>query len=656
MFTEWLLAGLILLGALLLGRPWRTLYLLLPLCGLFLLLAAGGFYWQSRLRANESSQGRLHERLPTARTNDYVSSANCRACHPDQYASWHRSYHRTMTQPASPDVTRGEFNEVRLQFDGDDYHLQRRGNEFWAEMVDPDWRLVFALRQAAYERGESPNPPIQPEHRPKVWKQIDMLTGSHHMQAYWVAGDFGNQQYSFPFTYLFEDKRWVPRDEVFLKDPAGPRLLQIWNRNCIRCHATAALPLQSPSTHIFETELAELGIACEACHGPAYEHVKANQKPWRRYALHAAEKGDPTIVNPERLDSKRSSEVCGQCHSVKYIGDMEDYMAHGFRYRPGKKLDDDAPVVVRFAKVTSDARFPESVRQNPGQLGGTFWPDGMVRVSGREYSQLIESACFQRGELSCLSCHSMHKSDPDDQLALGKHGNQACLPCHEKYREKLTAHTHHAENSSGSLCYNCHMPHTTYGLLKAIRSHQISSPNAGSSFKTGRPNACNLCHLDKPLKWTSTNLAKWYGSPEPGLSEDHVKTSAAVLWMLRGDANQRALAAWHMGWQPAREISGTDWIPIHLAQLLTDPYSAVRYVAQRSLKQLPGFTQLHYDYLASPSEQQVLRDKTMNLAQSRIRALEGREAVLFNKDGTAQTNRVTALLKQRDDHSMELVE
>jgi hypothetical protein len=34
----------------------------------------------------------------------------------------------------------------------------------------------------------------------------------------------------------------------------------------------------------------------------------------------------------------------------------------------------------------------------------------------------------------------------------------------------VTAHTHHASNSSGNECYNCHMPHTTYGVLSAIRS------------------------------------------------------------------------------------------------------------------------------------------------------------------------------------------
>ena len=47
------------------------------------------------------------------------------------------------------------------------------------------------------------------------------------------------------------------------------------------------------------------------------------------------------------------------------------------------------------------------------------------------------------------------------------------------------------------------MTATTYGLVKAIRSHLIDSPTVESSLTTGRPNACNLCHLDRTLDWTA---------------------------------------------------------------------------------------------------------------------------------------------------------
>ena len=52
------------------------------------------------------------------------------------------------------------------------------------------------------------------------------------------------------------------------------------------------------------------------------------------------------------------------------------------------------------------------------------------------------------------------------------------------------------------------MPFTTYGLLKTIRSHQISNPSVQATLETGRPNACNLCHLDKTLEWTANALTR----------------------------------------------------------------------------------------------------------------------------------------------------
>jgi hypothetical protein len=145
------------------------------------------------------------------------------------------------------------------------------------------------------------------------------------------------------------------------------------------------------------------------------------------------------------------------------------------------------------------------------------------------------------------------------------------------------------------------MPHTTYGVLKAIRSHQVSSPRVADELATGRPNACNLCHLDKPLAWTANQLAHWSRQPLPDLSKDQTEVGDAVRLALAGDAGQRVLIAWHLGWEPALQASGSMWIPPVLGQLLDDPYAAVRCVAERSLKRLaPSLIPSGYDYTGSP--------------------------------------------------------
>ena len=133
------------------------------------------------------------------------------------------------------------------------------------------------------------------------------------------------------------------------------------------------------------------------------------------------------------------------------------------------------------------------------------------------------------------------------QVSAGMDGDEACLRCHEPLRADPAAHTRHAPESAGSRCYNCHMPYTSYGLLKAIRSHTVGSPSAAETVQLGRPNACNLCHLDKTLAWTAEALEEWYDLPAPPLRNGDRTVAAGLRWMLAGDAGLRALTAWSMG-------------------------------------------------------------------------------------------------------------
>jgi predicted CXXCH cytochrome family protein len=469
------------------------------------------------------------------------------------------------------------------------------------------------------------------------------------MQAYWVAGAFGNQQFSFPFTYLFEEERWVPRNDVFMLPPDSPSLQQVWNSNCIGCHATAGQPQQDPRSLVLNTRVAEYGISCESCHGPAQDHIRANSAPLRRYTLHRRATNDATITNPARVSAKKSSEICGQCHAARYNTKQGEWLMEGFDYWHRDDITTARPLSPGHELPTlNDPDNPEHAAKRRA-LSGYFWPDGMIRVSGREYNGLVETPCFQRGEMSCLSCHSMHRSNPDDQLARGMESNTACLQCHGNYERNLTQHTHHAANSAGSLCYNCHMPHTTYGLLKAIRSHQITSPSVKSSIDTGRPNACNLCHLDQTLAATARQLHAWYGQPIPRMDADFTNTPASAIWLLRGDAGQRALIAWHMGWDPAKQASGTNWLVPYLAETLDDPYSVVRYIGQRSLKRLPGQKRLAYDYIAPPATRSQVKSALLQRWDAGMLQAEENSKILLPQQ-------MSRLLQRRDHRPMELLE
>ena len=82
-------------------------------------------------------------------------------------------------------------------------------------------------------------------------------------------------------------------------------------------------------------------------------------------------------------------------------------------------------------------------------------------------------------------------------------------------------------------------------MLGVHRSHRVTIPRADISSKQGLPNACNLCHLDQSLAWTSRRLSEWYGHIESSADMDRYERSVAssLVRLLRGDAVQRAVAA-----------------------------------------------------------------------------------------------------------------
>ncbi|MCK5941975.1 MAG: hypothetical protein KAI24_08415, partial [Planctomycetes bacterium] len=91
----------------------------------------------------------------------HVGSATCRSCHPGEHASWHGSFHRTMTQVASRANVLPRFERLELDWFGEPVLLEWRGDRLWT----------------VFERGGG---------RPaRVERPIEQLTGSHHMQVFW---------------------------------------------------------------------------------------------------------------------------------------------------------------------------------------------------------------------------------------------------------------------------------------------------------------------------------------------------------------------------------------------------------------------------------------------------------------------------------------
>jgi predicted CXXCH cytochrome family protein len=593
---------------------------------------AGAITLSKRQQAQTKLAVERAQKTPMSdRGEGYVRSETCASCHPREHQTWFKSFHRTMTQVASPQTVLGKFDNVELEWAGSRYKLGQDADGLFVEMDDPLWR----------SRKRTPEQALGAV-SPRVKLRAGLLTGSHHMQVCWVSPNLGKTQFLLPFAWLNADQRWAPFDQTFLRDPALPHTLQIWNNNCVGCHTTAPRPLFDRKTGVAQSTTGELGIACEACHGAGKDHIDFHRSPLNRYGARFASakesRAESRLVNPARLDSKRSSEVCGQCHSIKFFPNSESWNHDGLAFRPGMELEKLAELVQPTDMRDQD--WVKAVASNPTFIRDRYWKDGMVRVSGREFNGLVESPCYKRGDLSCVSCHSLHNSDPNDQLAAHMQSNEACFQCHSKFRADLEKHTHHSAKSSGSLCYNCHMPFTTYGLLKGIRSHQITSPDASVAQDTGRPSACAGCHLDKSAASIAKSLNDWYGHKTPDFNDDEKHVPAAVLMALKGDAGQRAITAFAMGWDDAQKASGgSTWLAPYLAQLMDDPYPAVRYIAHRSLRTLPEFKNFAFDFSPDPARRPPIAPQIQQTSKPNIDA-----------------EKYAALLKARDNTSMNLQE
>ncbi|HEY2369780.1 MAG TPA: ammonia-forming cytochrome c nitrite reductase subunit c552 [Polyangiaceae bacterium] len=399
---------------------------------------------------------------------------------------------------------------------------------------------------------------------------VAITTGSHHMQGYWTEDEHG-ALHMLPYVYSFEEKKTIPRSEAFLEPPDAPQHDVRWSSNCIACHATAGRPhLDRESAR---PSAAELGIACEACHGPGAAHVAREHDPitrWRRVS------GD--IVNPKKLPPDRASAVCGQCHAYAFPRDEDGFFASGYAeaFRPGDALERSRilltpSVLAHEVKVDTDAR-------------NLFWPDGTVRVGGREYNAMVLSACYLRGEgerkLTCMSCHSMHDSDPNEQLRKDTSVQNACISCH-----KMAAnHSHHDDVE----CVSCHMPKTSYALRYAIRSHRIESPTVSGA----KPNACNLCHLKESVSWAAREMTRLWGKPVADVADS---IPASAYGLLMADAAERVIWADAFGDAQAIAASGTDWERSLLDAAHEDPYAVIRFIAKRSAAKYPPSTKTIVD-------------------------------------------------------------
>lgn len=519
----------------------------------------------------------LRQAAPMAQ-RDWVGSQVCQTCHEDRHASWHRTFHRSMTQEATAQTVLGRFDGQVLEADGLRLRPVRHGEQFAFEYLDAD-------------------------DQPTGQAAIVRTVGSHRYQQY-LSRVQGND-YRLEFLWHVGDQRWVPLNAAFLY-PDGQlphHSVALWNQNCIYCHNTGPQPRIQNYAELaqmaragvavdlnrdarYASTVAELGIGCEACHGPGSVHLERSAGWLDRLLLRSWPGSDAAIVQPERLDALRSSQVCAQCHAQRLPVDgrtMMTWLDTGPGYRAGEDLDLHVRVV-RQHTASPDPQQPDLYRLR-------FWGDGSPRLSAYEWQGMSQSACFTGGELSCLNCHAMHAGDPAGMITERQRTDAPCLACHQELRSQLAEHTRHAADSPGARCQNCHMPYQVYGVMSIQRSHDISTPELSRDLASGAPSACSGCHVERSPLWVQQQLQKLWGSsldPLPERSDQAgLHYADALAGLLAGDAAQQAVWAQRIGTADSGRPAAARAVLIPaLLEAMDTRYPSTRRFAWHSVRRL----------------------------------------------------------------------
>jgi predicted CXXCH cytochrome family protein len=310
---------------------------------------------------------------------------------------------------------------------------------------------------------------------------IAFVYGSRWKQRYFKK--VGDDYFPLPAQWDFTHRKWAP---YFVKNgtdwwstlyppdnmqrPTGPL--------CDGCH--------SVGYDIATKKVAEWNVGCERCHGPGSEHV--------------AHQGRSYIVNPAKLDYVHANDVCIQCHSQ---GQPLTNPINGQYY--------DWPVGFQVDKSLSD--FWKLEEHKLGTQSFTHFADGTAHKNRMQGNDFVQSLMYTRG-VTCFSCHDVHGTT--NPAVLWKPANKICLDCHGPnaangpHAPSIEAHTHHKPDSTGSECVACHMPkiEQTIGDVN-VRAHTFKFITPAQTDALGIPNACNVCHSDKPTAWSAAALRSW---------------------------------------------------------------------------------------------------------------------------------------------------
>jgi len=402
----------------------------------------------------------------------YIGDKACAQCHTKEMHEWQGSHHDLAMKEPNDKTVVGDFNNATFELHGVKSSFYKKGGKFFIKTDGEDGKL-------------------------------------HEYELKYTFGVYPLQQYLLKFPdgkYQVPDIAWDSRS----KEEGGQRWFHIhqnevikagdvlhwtgpnlnWNYMCADCHSTNLKKNYDVETKKYHTTWDIINVSCEACHGPASEHMKWSEDQssdilHKGFALSLKYKSGKWDLNESTKRSEltdKEIEVCAKCHSRRSQLDDE--------FVPGNKF--------------TNHYMPVTLAE------GLYFADGKIDDEVYVYDSFLQSKMYEKG-VTCTDCHNPHT------LERRGAGDNVCFQCHQTQKYTSASHHFHQEGSTGSSCVSCHMPARTYMGVDSRNDHSFRLPRPDISVEMKEiPNACNLCHTDKDAQWATDAMKSWYGKVPVG--------------------------------------------------------------------------------------------------------------------------------------------
>ncbi|MGB1389905.1 MAG: cytochrome c3 family protein [Paracoccaceae bacterium] len=502
-----------------------------------------------------------------AQAQGFVGSDTCADCHTEAAEAWAGSHHALAWTAPSDATVIGDFDDASYEGEGMTVRFARNDDGFTIDVTEAD--------------GTTRKYPVH------------SVIGIAPLQQYALETEPGRLQ-SFDVVWDVEGEEWVhlyPGDAIAPDDGlhwTGP--YKTWNARCAECHATDYRRAYSPQQRRYNSRSAELGVGCEACHGPGQTHVD-----WA---------ADPSQPMPEAggfsMDyvtgsTEAAIQQCAGCHARR------------------ENLTDGNPVP---GTPFHDAYRLALLRP------GLYHADGQILDEVYVYGSFLQSKMYAQG-VSCMNCHEAHSA------TLVAEGNTVCTQCHSPAGNPdfptlalqdydTPEHHFHSEGSDRAQCKSCHMAERTYMQVDGRRDHSFRVPRPDLGAAMGSPDTCTDCHVDQTQGWAAEEIAKRFpdsrrrgrhfgqvlaqGRADPigaaaalsGLASDTTQPGiarATALYLMQGSGQPMAVEALRplmadpdpiIRGEAAALVAEAERATL-LTPLLADPVRSVRIAAARQM-------------------------------------------------------------------------